>query len=189
MLKLTNVTKTFGDFTALNSLSMTVPKGSVYGLVGPNGAGKSTAIRLATGVYRPDSGQITVDGLPVFENPEAKRRICSIPDEVFYFPSATLAEMRKFYKGLYPRFDDALFTRLQEVFQLPPRGAIRRFSKGMQKQAAFQLALCTRHHGKDRTHTICFQNICSSYLTPHYLSFLFNFSIIFICCQTSRLFY
>ena len=144
MLKLTNVTKTFGDFTALNSLSMTVPKGSVYGLVGPNGAGKSTAIRLATGVYRPDSGQITVDGLPVFENPEAKRRICSIPDEVFYFPSATLAEMRKFYKGLYPRFDDALFTRLQEVFQLPPRGAIRRFSKGMQKQAAFQLALCTR---------------------------------------------
>jgi len=144
MLKLTNVTKTFGDFTALRSLSMTVPKGSVYGLVGPNGAGKSTAIRLATGVYRPDSGQITVDDLPVFENPEVKRRICSIPDEVFYFPSATLAEMRKFYKGLYPQFDDALFTRLQEVFQLPQRGAIRRFSKGMQKQAAFQLALCTR---------------------------------------------
>ena len=144
MLKLTNVTKTFGDFTALRSLSMTVPKGSVYGLVGPNGAGKSTAIRLATGIYRPDSGQITVDDLPVFENPEVKSRICSIPDEVFYFPSATLAEMRKFYKGLYPQFDDALFTRLQEVFQLPQRGAIRRFSKGMQKQAAFQLALCTR---------------------------------------------
>ena len=144
MLELRNITKTFGKFKALDDLSMTVPQGSVYGLVGPNGAGKSTAIRHMTGVYRPDQGQITVNGQPVYENPVVKETIGYIPDEIFFFPSATLEDMRKFYKGIYPRFDDALFDRLYEVFQLPQKGQIRRFSKGMQKQAAFHLAICTR---------------------------------------------
>ena len=143
MLELKNVTKTFGTTKALEDLTMVVPKGTVYGLVGPNGAGKSTAIRLALGVYRPDSGSITLDGKPVFENPEVKNRICSIPDEVFYFQSATMAEMKNYYKGMYPQFDEALFDKLYEVFQLPRNSPIRRFSKGMQKQAAFHLSLCT----------------------------------------------
>ena len=144
MLKMENVTKTFGDFTALNSLSMTVPKGAVYGLVGPNGAGKSTAIRLLTGVYRQDSGAITLQGEPIYENPVVKARMCYIPDEIFYFPSASLEEMRKYYKGFYPKFDDELFNRLYDVFALPKKSPIRRFSKGMQKQAAFHLSICTR---------------------------------------------
>ena len=144
MLELNNITKTFGTSKALDDLTMHVPKGAVYGLVGPNGAGKSTAIRCALGVYRPDSGTVTLDGEPVYENPEAKVRIASIPDDVFYYPSATLEDMRKFYRGVYPNFDDKLFDRLYEVFQLPKNGQIRRFSKGMQKQAAFHLAICTR---------------------------------------------
>ena len=144
MLEMQNVTKTFGDFTALSDLSMRVPKGTVYGLVGPNGAGKSTAIRLLTGVYRPDSGSITMDGKPVYENPEVKSRMCYIPDEIFFFPSATLEEMRKYYKGFYPQFNDELFDRLYDVFELPKKSQIRRFSKGMQKQAAFHLSICTR---------------------------------------------
>ncbi len=144
MLELKNITKTFGNFKALDDLSMTVPKGAVYGLVGPNGAGKSTAIRHMTGVYRPDSGEVTVLGEPVYENPAVKETIGYIPDDIFFFPSATLEDMRSFYKGIYPQFDDALFDRLYEVFQLPKKGPIRRFSKGMQKQAAFHLAICTR---------------------------------------------
>ena len=144
MLEMQNVTKTFGDFTALKNLSLTVPKGAVYGLVGPNGAGKSTAIRHLTGIYRPDSGTVTMDGQPIYENPEIKAAIGYIPDDIFYYPSATLEDMRKFYKGIYPQFDDALFDKLYDVFRLPKRGQIRRFSKGMQKQAAFHLALCTR---------------------------------------------
>ena len=144
MLELRNITKTFGDFTALDDLSMTIPQGTVYGLVGPNGAGKSTAIRHMLGVYRPDSGTVTLDGVPVYENPEAKLRIGSIPDDVFFFPSATLEDMKKYYKGMYPKFDEQLFERLREVFQLPKKSQIRRFSKGMQKQAAFHLTVCTR---------------------------------------------
>ena len=144
MLEMKNVTKTFSGFKALDDLSMHVPAGTVYGLVGPNGAGKSTAIRLLTGVYRPDSGEITMEGMQIFENTALKKRIGYIPDDIFYFPSATLEDMRKFYRGIYPDFDDALFERLYEVFQLPRKGQIRRFSKGMQKQAAFHLAICTR---------------------------------------------
>ena len=144
MLELKNITKKFGDFKALDDLSMTVPKGTVYGLVGPNGAGKSTAIRCMVGVYRPDSGSVTMDGGFVYENPGLKARIGYIPDDIFYFPAATLEEMRRFYQGIYPDFDDALFERLYEIFNLPRKTPIRRFSKGMQKQAAFHLAICCR---------------------------------------------
>ncbi len=144
MLQMKNVTKRFGDFKALDNLSMTVPKGAVYGLVGPNGAGKSTAIRCALGVFRTDAGEITLEGQPVYENPGAKVRIASIPDDIFYFPSATMEDMRKYYKTIYPNFDDDLYEKLYQVFPLPRKGQLRRFSKGMQKQAAFHLSICTR---------------------------------------------
>jgi ABC-2 type transport system ATP-binding protein len=144
MREVRNVTKTFDGFRALNGLNMTVEKGSVYGLVGPNGAGKSTIIRHITGVYRPDCGEITMDGQPIYENIAIKERIGYIPDEIFYYPSASLEEMRKFYKGMYPKFDDRLFERLYDVFELPKKGPIRRFSKGMQKQAAFHLSICCK---------------------------------------------
>ena len=144
MIELRDITKTFGPFKALDGLTMTVPKGTVYGLVGPNGAGKSTAIRCIVGVYRPDSGDVCVDGGAVYENSALKARIGYIPDDIFYFPTATLEEMRKFYSGIYPDFDDALFERLYEIFNLPRKTPMRRFSKGMQKQAAFHLAICCR---------------------------------------------
>lgn len=144
MLEMKNVTKTFGGFKALDDLNLHVPQGAVYGLVGPNGAGKSTAIRHLTGVYRPDSGEVNLQGKPVYENPQAKAKIGYIPDDVFYYPSATMEDMRKFYQGLYPTFDQVLYKRLDEVFHLPQRSPIRRFSKGMQKQAAFHLTVCLR---------------------------------------------
>ena len=121
MLEMKNVTKSFGGFRALEDISLTVPKGAVYGLVGPNGAGKSTAIRHLTGIYRPDSGAVTVGGQPVYENVAVKERIGYIPDDIFYFPSASLEEMRRFYRGMYPKFDDKLFGQLCEVFKLPGR--------------------------------------------------------------------
>ena len=144
MIDLQNVTKTFDGFKALDNLNMSVPKGAVYGLVGPNGAGKSTAIRCLLGVYRPDSGNVTLDNQPVYENPAAKARMGSIPDEIFFFPSATLDDMCRYYRGIYPRFDTNLYQKLFEAFSLPKNVPLRRFSKGMQKQAAFHLTLCTR---------------------------------------------
>ena len=144
MLKVQNVVKTFDGFRALDDLTMTVPQGAVYGLVGPNGAGKSTAIRCVTGIYKPDSGAITLSDAPVFENPAAKARIGYIPDDVFYFSAASISDMARFYKGVCPNFDTKRFEKLKEAFELDPKQPIRRMSKGMQKQAAFWLALSMR---------------------------------------------
>ena len=144
MLEVRNLTKTFGTFTALQELNMTIPRGAVYGLVGPNGAGKTTLIRHITGVYRPDCGEIALDGEAVWENPSAKGKIGFIPDDLFFFHSATIEDMRRYYKGLYPRFDDTLFEKLGEAFDLPRKSPIRKFSKGMKKQAAFWLTVACR---------------------------------------------
>ena len=142
MIEIRDVVKTFDGFRALDGVTMTVPRGAVYGLVGPNGAGKSTLIRHLTGIYRPDSGTIDIDGQPVYENPAVKARIAYIPDDVFYFPQATIPDMMRYYRGIYPKFDAARYQKLGEVFQLDPKRQIRRLSKGMQKQAAFWLMVC-----------------------------------------------
>jgi len=144
MISVQEVTKRFDGFTALDALSLTVPDGAVYGLVGPNGAGKTTIIRHLTGVMRPDAGTVEIDGAPVYENTALKGRIASIPDEIYHFPQATIREMARFYRRVYPQFDEALYARLGEVFDLSDRLTMRRLSKGMKKQAAFWLALCTR---------------------------------------------
>ena len=141
MLEVRNLTKKFGDFTALINLSMTVPQGAVYGLVGPNGAGKTTIIRHITGILAPDSGTVTLEGMAVYENPMTKKRIGYIADDQFFFHSASIEEMRKFYKGLYPSFSQERFDKLAPLFELPRRRPIRKFSKGMKKQAAFWLVM------------------------------------------------
>lgn len=144
MIEVRNVMKEFDGFRALDDMSMTVQTGSVYGLVGPNGAGKSTIIRHLTGIYRQDAGEITIDGAPVFENPEVKSRIAYIPDDIFYYANASIREMMDFYRSIYPHFDAERFKKLADVFGLDPKRQMRRLSKGMQKQAAFWIAVSLR---------------------------------------------
>ena len=142
MIQVNNVVKTFDGFRALDGLTMSVEGGSIYGLVGPNGAGKSTILRHIMGVYRPDSGSILVDGQPVYENPAVKGRMAWIPDDLYYFLSASTRDMMRVYRGLFPRFDDKRYEGLREAFpEVDPKRPIRRMSKGMQKQAAFWLAM------------------------------------------------
>lgn len=144
MIEIKNVVKEFDGFRALDELSMTVPSGSVYGLVGPNGAGKSTIIRHLTGIYRQDSGEVLVDGQPVFENPSVKNRIAYIPDDIFFFANASIGEMARFYRSIYPQFDAERFKKLGEVFGLDTKRQMRKLSKGMQKQAAFWMMMALR---------------------------------------------
>ena len=142
MLEAKNIVKIFDGFRALDEATLTVPKGTVYGLVGPNGAGKSTIIRHFTGVYRPDSGEILLDGEPVYENPAVKQRLAVIGDDWYYFPQASIAEMAKLYAGMYPAFNWERYEKMKQVFPLNDKQMIRRMSKGMQKQAAFWLTMC-----------------------------------------------
>ena len=142
MIQAENVVKLFDGFRALDGASLTVPTGSVYGLVGPNGAGKSTIIRHFTGIYRQDAGAVQMNGENVWENPALKEKIAAIPDDWFYFNPSTVRDMMRFYRGFYPRFSMERYEKLKEVFQIDEKRVIRRLSKGMQKQVAFWLTLC-----------------------------------------------
>lgn len=144
MIEVRGLVKSYGSFRALDGLDASVPDGAVYGLVGPNGAGKSTLIRHLAGIYRQDAGTVLIGGEPVYENPAVKGRIAYIPDEVFYYGQASAMDMMRFYRDMYPRFDRQRFDALGELFRLDPKCPIRRLSKGMQKQAAFWLALSAR---------------------------------------------
>ena len=125
MIEVRDLVKTFDGFAALRGATLTVPKGAVYGLVGPNGAGKSTLLRHITGVFRQDSGEVVVNGVPVYENRHVKENIVSIPDDWFYYNQSTIREMAALYAGLYPRFDWERFERLRELFQLPEKKTIQ----------------------------------------------------------------
>lgn len=144
MIEVKNLTKTFDGFRALDDLSLTVPKGAVYGLIGPNGAGKSTLIRHIMGVYRPDSGAVSIDGMNIYENTLLKETMVCIPDEIYYHMGDTIKDLKKLYQGIYPKFDETRYERLKEVFQLDDKKQVRRFSKGMQKQLAFWLTISCR---------------------------------------------
>ena len=144
MIRAEQVTKKFGSFSAVSQLNCEIPKGCIYGLIGANGAGKSTFLRLVTGVYRADEGQITLDGELVYENPAIKRRMAFVPDELYFLGGSSMNRMASLYQSIYPDFDRARFNELTNLFGLKPKANIGTFSKGMRRQAATILALCCR---------------------------------------------
>ncbi len=143
MIKVKNVSKSFDGFRALDALTLTVPKGSVYGLVGSNGAGKTTIIKHLCGIYRQDSGLITIDGKNAYENNAVKSRLCYISDDLYFFPTYSVHDMAEFYRGIYPDWNEERFQKLGEIFKIDPRRKVRRLSKGMQKQVSFWLGIST----------------------------------------------
>lgn len=141
MITATDLTKKFDSFTALNSLNCRIPEGCIYGMVGSNGAGKSTLLRLISGIYKPESGKVEIDGKPVYDSPEVKNRLVFVPDELFFLPRANLIRMSKLYSSVYERFSFDRFNELVSAFKLDPKANIGTFSKGMKRQAATILAL------------------------------------------------
>lgn len=144
MILANNLTKRFDDFTALRSMNCAIEEGCIYGMVGSNGAGKSTFLRLLTGVYQPDEGSVSIDGKPVWENPEVKQRIAYVPDELYFLAGASMNRMAKLYAACYPKFDQKYYELRTKQFELNPKKPLNTFSKGMRRQAATILALSTR---------------------------------------------
>lgn len=144
MIELLKVTKSFDDVLALAELDMKVPQGAVYGLVGPNGAGKTTALHHISGAMKPDSGDVLVDGEPVFENIQAKAKIACIPSDLYFYGQATIDDMRALHEAVFPGFESQRFEKLASVFDMDINKKMRSLSKGMQKQVAFWLALSQR---------------------------------------------
>ena len=143
MIEAVNVSKSFDNIKAVDSISLSIKEGEVFGLIGTNGAGKSTFLRMMAGVLKPDEGQITIDGLPVYENVEAKKNFFYISDEQFFYPNATAADMVNFYTSIYADFDRERFTDLSGRFELEAGRKIRTYSKGMKKQLSILLGICS----------------------------------------------
>lgn len=144
MIEVTGLSKSFDNIQALQQVSATIQKGSIFGLIGSNGAGKSTFLRLLAGIYRPDAGTIRIDGQPVYENEALKQRIFYISDDQFYFPNSNMEEMAQYYAVIYEKFSWERFRQLTELFQLDGKRKLNTFSKGMQKQAHMILALASQ---------------------------------------------
>ena len=142
MIKIENVTKTFGNFVALDKLNVNVKKGSVYGLVGVNGSGKTTAIRHLCGVYRQDSGEVLINGIPIYDNIEIKQRIGFVSDDLTFFDNS-IRSLKRLYRDMYNNWNEERFNKLVSQFGLNERGNLKKFSKGMQKQASFAFAMAT----------------------------------------------
>ncbi|MBE6877111.1 MAG: ABC transporter ATP-binding protein [Ruminococcus sp.] len=145
MMQLKNTVKQFEDFTALDNVNLEIPKGTAFGLLGSNGAGKSTILRLFSGIYKAESGEVLIDGEPVYDNVNAKQKVFFINDETVQFGGYTLKQLKDFYKQFYPDFSEEIFERLEKVIQLPMNKKISTFSKGMKRQAIviIGIACCT----------------------------------------------
>ncbi len=143
MIEIRNVTKKFGDFTAIEDLSMKIDKSSVYGLVGYNGAGKTTLLKTIAGVYKADGGEVLIDGVNSYDSTQAKKKIFFVPDDIYFEAYSTISKMAKFYSGYYEDFSYNLLDRLCEVFGLDKNAKLNSFSKGMQRQAELILGLAT----------------------------------------------
>lgn len=143
MIQVNNLSKSFDGFKALDNLSIHVKKGSVYGLVGPNGAGKTTVIKHMAGIYKQDCGEALINGEPVWENTKIKQKTAVISDDLFFYPTYTIADTANYYAGIYENWNSARFESLKNIFKIDTKKRVRRLSKGMQKQVAFWLSLCT----------------------------------------------
>lgn len=136
MIEVKNAVIQFDDHRALDDVSLSIPEGCAYGLLGSNGAGKSTMLRLLSGIYRADSGEIRIDGEEVYDNAPLKEKVFFINDETVQFNGMTLFEMKQYYKSFYSSFSDELWNKLHSTLQLPLKKRLSTFSKGMKRQAA-----------------------------------------------------
>ena len=143
MIKLENIHKTFGKYPAISDVSLNIEDSQVFGLVGTNGAGKSTMLRMISGVLRQDSGEITLDGQPVYDSPDIKRQIFFIPDDPFFFPNGNAADMCSYYRTVYQNFNPVLFEKMLGDFSLDPKRPVRNYSRGMKKQLAILCGICS----------------------------------------------
>lgn len=143
MIQLKNVSKSFEGTEAIHRVNITVQKGSIYGLLGSNGAGKTTILKILSGIMKQDHGQVLIKDEPVFENPRIKERLFFIPDFPYFFHQYTVKQMADFYKSIYSHWSKSRFSELADVFEMDINKKIHKFSKGVQRQIAFWLALST----------------------------------------------
>ena len=143
MIEIRNVTKAFDSIKAVDKVSVSIKENTVFGLIGTNGAGKSTVLRMVAGVLEPDEGEIAIDGIPVYDNMEAKSKIYFIADEPYFFTNSNAMDMQKYLSTVYPEFATEDFYNYLVNFGLDKKRKINTFSKGMKRQLALLCGVCS----------------------------------------------
>ena len=143
MIEVTNLQKSFENIKAIDQITARIEEGHVFGLIGTNGAGKSTVLRMICGVLKPDSGTVAVDNMPVYNNVEAKKKLFFIADEPYFFANANAGTMEHYYSGVFEEFNRLEFYQYLEKFNLDKNRKVGTFSKGMKKQLALLLGICS----------------------------------------------
>ncbi|MGB5823236.1 MAG: ABC transporter ATP-binding protein [Proteocatella sp.] len=143
MIEIDMVSKKFDEIEALNNITLNIKSQAIFGLVGSNGAGKSTLMRIISGIIKPEQGKIFLEGQPIYENVESKRKIFYISDEQYFIKNTTSKEMMNYYRIIYKNFSQSRFKNLMKNFDLDENRKIETFSKGMKKQVSVILGLCS----------------------------------------------
>ncbi|MDE7047011.1 MAG: ATP-binding cassette domain-containing protein, partial [Lachnospiraceae bacterium] len=143
MIEIRNVTKSYDKIKAVDDVSVSIKENTVFGLIGTNGAGKSTVLRMVAGVLEPEKGEIAIDGLPVFDNMEAKKKIYFIADEPYFFANSNATDMQMYLCSVYPEFAVEDFYNYLVNFGLDKKRKINTYSKGMKKQLALICGVCS----------------------------------------------
>ncbi len=140
MIEVNNVSHRLGGNPVLEKVNLTVEQSSIVGLVGINGAGKSTLLRLISGVYRPDEGQILLDGRCTSEE-EGRKHLFFLPEDPYYTLRTTGKSLLELYQTFYPELDRETYGRLLCTWELPDNKPIRTFSKGMRRRLFIAIAI------------------------------------------------
>ncbi|MCM1144834.1 MAG: ABC transporter ATP-binding protein [Blautia sp.] len=145
-IEISNITKHYDGFT-LDNVSFNVPKGSIMGFIGRNGAGKTTTIRSLLNITNIDAGEIRLLGLAhVKDEFEIKKRIAVVFDELPFHDVLNAADMARIFQGLYPEWDNTVYSEYLERFALPPKKKIGQYSKGMKMK--LQIACALSHNAE-----------------------------------------
>ncbi|HEU4988703.1 MAG: ABC transporter ATP-binding protein [Gemmatimonadota bacterium] len=119
MIRLQQLTKRYGSFTAVNAIDLEVPRGQLFGFLGPNGAGKTTTLRMIAGILRPTGGTVEIGGIDIARDPmAAKMKLGFIPDRPFIYEKLTGAEFMRFVAGLYDQEGPEVEHRARELLAL-----------------------------------------------------------------------
>ncbi len=144
MLIVKNLFKGYGNGDILQDVSFQVDKGTIHGIIGENGSGKTTLIKCLTGIYKPDKGEILLEGDSVYENDNAKEKMGYVADTNQYFKHFKILQLAKFFEGMYPTFDMSEFNTLNEVFEINTAKRMYQLSKGQQMRVAYMLNMAIR---------------------------------------------
>lgn len=143
MLDILSLSKNFSDKKVLNNLNIKIEEGSVFGLIGINGAGKSTLLRIIAGVIKADTGEVKLNGEDTFLNPEVRKDIIFVSDDLYFPVSSNIKSLKDYYSSFYD-LDESLYQEYLKMFNLDENKLISSFSKGMKRQTVLLFAMAIK---------------------------------------------